>query len=275
MAVKNYKPTSPARRDMSVVDYSGLTKKSPEKRLAKSKKRGSGRNNSGKITIRFRGGGNKRKLREIDWRRDKDGVPAKVVAVEYDPNRTAFIALLQYLDGEKRYILQPKGLKEGDTVLSGETAEIRVGNTKKLKDIPTGTMVHNIELRTGYGAQMVRTAGAGAQLVAKEGKYANLKLPSGEYRLVLLECKATIGVVGNAEHENVNVGKAGKTRYKGKRPHVRGVVMNPNDHPHGGGEGKSPVGRPSPVSPWGQKTLGYKTRKKNKPSNKYIVRRRK
>lgn len=275
MAVKNYKPTSPARRYMSVVDYSGLTKKSPEKRLAKSKKRGSGRNNSGKITIRSRGGGNRRKLREIDWRRDKDGVPAKVIAVEYDPNRTAFIALLQYLDGEKRYILQPKGLKDGDKVLSGEAAEIRIGNNKKLKDIPTGTMVHNVELRPGYGAQMVRTAGAGAQLVAKEGKYVTLKLPSGEYRLVLQECKATIGVVGNAEHENVSVGKAGKTRYKGRRSHVRGVVMNPNDHPHGGGEGKSPVGRPSPVSPWGQKTLGYKTRRKNKPSNKYIVRRRK
>lgn len=275
MPIKRYKPTSPARRQMSVADYSVITKSKPEKSLVKSKKKNAGRNNSGKITIRHRGGGNRQMIREIDWRRNKDGVPAKVIAIEYDPNRTAHLALLQYIDGEKRYILQAAGMKVGDQVRSGEDAEVRRGNAKKLKNIPLGTVVHNVELKPGYGAQMARTAGAHAQLVAKEGKYATLRLPSGEVRLVLQECRATIGSVGNAEHENIQVGKAGKTRHKGFRPTVRGVVMNPVDHPHGGGEGKSPIGRPSPVSPWGKKTLGKKTRKKNKASNKYIVRRKK
>ncbi len=275
MPIKRYKPTSPARRQMSVADYSVITKSKPEKSLVKSKKKNAGRNNSGKITIRHRGGGNRQMIREIDWRRNKDGVPAKVIAIEYDPNRTAHLALLQYIDGEKRYILQAAGMKVGDQVRSGEEAEVRRGNAKKLKNIPLGTVVHNVELKPGYGAQMARTAGAHAQLVAKEGKYATLRLPSGEVRLVLQECRATIGSVGNAEHENIQVGKAGKTRHKGFRPTVRGVVMNPVDHPHGGGEGKSPIGRPSPVSPWGKKTLGKKTRKKNKASNKYIVRRKK
>ena len=274
MAIKNYKPTSPGRRNMSVADYSVITKTTPEKNLIEAKKQKSGRNNDGRITVRHRGGGNKRKLRKIDWRREKDGIPAKVIAIEYDPNRTAHLALLQYVDGEKRYILHPEGLKVGTKIMSGEKAETRLGNTKKLKDIPLGTVVHNIELKPGYGAQMVRTAGGRAQLVAKEGKYASLRLPSGEVRLVLLECKATIGSVGNADHENVVLGKAGKSRYLGRRPGVRGVVMNPVDHPHGGGEGKTSVGRPSPLTPWGQKTRGYKTRKKNKASNKYIVRRK-
>ena len=274
MAIKNYKPTSPGRRNMSVADYSVITKTTPEKSLIEAKKQKSGRNNDGRITVRHRGGGNKRKLRKIDWRREKDGIPAKVIAIEYDPNRTAHLALLQYVDGEKRYILHPEGLKVGTKIMSGEKAETRLGNTKKLKDIPLGTVVHNIELKPGYGAQMVRTAGGRAQLVAKEGKYASLRLPSGEVRLVLLECKATIGSVGNADHENVVLGKAGKSRYLGRRPGVRGVVMNPVDHPHGGGEGKTSVGRPSPLTPWGQKTRGYKTRKKNKASNKYIVRRK-
>ena len=275
MAVKNYKPTSPARRQKTVTDYSVLSKKKPEKSLLKVIKKNSGRNNSGRITVRHRGGGNKRKMRVIDWKRRKDGVPAKVVSIEYDPSRTSFVALLQYIDGEKNYILQPAGLKVGDKVVSGDKADIRVGNAKKLKDIPVGTIVHNLEMKPGYGAQVVRTAGAEAQLVAKEGKYATIKLPSGEMRLFLQECRATIGSVGNADHENISIGKAGVNRHKGIRPSVRGVVMNPNDHPHGGGEGKAPVGMPSPLTPWGQKTLGFKTRRKNNPSNRYIVRRRK
>lgn len=274
MAMKNYKATSPAKRHMSVADFSGLTDKKPEKKLSKRKAKNSGRNNKGRITVRRRGGGNKQKLRNIDWRRDKEDVPAKVVAFEYDPNRSAHLSLLQYKDGEKRYILQAEKQKIGDIVVSGKDAEIRPGNSKKLKDIPLGTVVHNIELRPGSGAQLVKTAGAGAQLIAKEGKYVSVKLPSGETRLILNECKATVGRVGNSEHENEVIGKAGKNRHRGRRPKVRGVAMNPVDHPHGGGEGKSPVGLPSPVTPWGQPTRGYKTRRKNKKTNKYIVRER-
>ena len=274
MAMRNYKATSPAKRHMSVADFSGLTDKKPEKKLSKRKAKNSGRNNKGRITVRRRGGGNKQKLRNIDWRRDKEDVPAKVVAFEYDPNRSAHLSLLQYKDGEKRYILQAEKQKIGDIVVSGKDAEIRPGNSKKLKDIPLGTVVHNIELRPGSGAQLVKTAGAGAQLIAKEGKYVSVKLPSGETRLILNECKATVGRVGNSEHENEVIGKAGKNRHRGRRPKVRGVAMNPVDHPHGGGEGKSPVGLPSPVTPWGQPTRGYKTRRKNKKTNKYIVRER-
>lgn len=274
MAMRNYKATSPAKRHMSVADFSGLTDKKPEKKLSKRKAKNSGRNNKGRITVRRRGGGNKQKLRNIDWRRDKEDVPAKVVAFEYDPNRSAHLSLLQYKDGEKRYILQAEKQEIGDTVVSGKDAEIRPGNSKKLKDIPLGTVVHNIELRPGSGAQLVKTAGAGAQLIAKEGKYVSVKLPSGETRLILNECKATVGRVGNSEHENEVIGKAGKNRHRGRRPKVRGVAMNPVDHPHGGGEGKSPVGLPSPVTPWGQPTRGYKTRRKNKKTNKYIVRER-
>ena len=272
--MRNYKATSPAKRHMSVADFSGLTDKKPEKKLSKRKAKNSGRNNKGRITVRRRGGGNKQKLRNIDWRRDKEDVPAKVVAFEYDPNRSAHLSLLQYKDGEKRYILQAEKQEIGDTVVSGKDAEIRPGNSKKLKDIPLGTVVHNIELRPGSGAQLVKTAGAGAQLIAKEGKYVSVKLPSGETRLILNECKATVGRVGNSEHENEVIGKAGKNRHRGRRPKVRGVAMNPVDHPHGGGEGKSPVGLPSPVTPWGQPTRGYKTRRKNKKTNKYIVRER-
>ncbi|MDO5732209.1 MAG: 50S ribosomal protein L2 [Eubacteriales bacterium] len=275
MPVKNYRPTSAGRRGMSVADYSVITKKSPEKALTKKNPHSGGRNNYGRITSRHRGGGNKRKIRLIEWRRNKFGVPARVAAIEYDPNRTAYLALLFYADGAKTYILQPQGLKVGDVVVSGADADIRTGNCLPLANIPVGTVVHNIELNPGRGAQMVRTAGAEAQLIAKEGKYAQLRLPSGEVRMVPIQCAATIGSVGNQEHENVSVGKAGKSRYKGRRPHVRGVVMNPNDHPHGGGEGKSPIGRPSPVTPWGVPTLGYKTRKRNKKSNQFIVKRRK
>ena len=275
MPVKIYKPTSPARRQMSVADYSVLTKKAPEKKLLSARKKTSGRNSYGRITVRHIGGGNKRKIREIDWKRNKDNIPAKVVALEYDPNRTAYLALLQYADGVKTYIVAPTGVKVGDVLLSGTSADIKPGHAKKLVDIPVGTTIHNVEMKPGHGAQMVRTAGSDAQLVAKEGRYAQIKLPSGEVRMVLLDCRATVGQVGNAEHENVRVGKAGKTRHMGVRPTVRGVVMNPVDHPHGGGEGKSPIGRPSPVTPWGVPTLGKKTRKKNKDSNKYIVKRRK
>lgn len=275
MPVKVYKPTSPARRQMSVADYSVLTKKAPEKTLLVPKKKTAGRNSYGRITVRRMGGGNKRKIRLIDWKRNKDGIPAKVAALEYDPNRTAYLALLQYADGFKTYILAPAGVKVGDVVLSGDEADIKPGHCKKLSQIPVGTVIHNIEMRPGQGAQMVKSAGSQAQLVAKEGKYAQVKLPSGEVRMVLQDCRATVGQVGNAEHENVHVGKAGKSRHMGKRPKVRGVAMNPVDHPHGGGEGRSPIGRPSPVTPWGVKTLGKKTRNKKKASNKYIVKRRK
>ena len=274
MAIKKFKPTSPALRQMTVLISDEITTNQPEKSLLVSLKKNSGRNAHGKITVRHRGGGNRRKYRIIDFKRNKDGIPAKVATVEYDPNRTANIALLNYADGEKRYILAPVGLKVGDTVLSGPTADIKPGNAMALKDMPVGTVVHNIELKPGKGAQLVRSAGVSAQLMAKEGKYALLRLPSGEMRYVSINCKATIGQVGNIEHGNVVIGKAGRKRHMGIRPTVRGSVMNPNDHPHGGGEGRSPIGRPSPVTPWGKPALGYKTRKKNKASDKLIVSRR-
>ena len=274
MAIKKFKPTSPALRQMTVLISDEITCNEPEKSLLVSLKKNSGRNAHGKITVRHRGGGNRRKYRIIDFKRNKDGIPAKVATVEYDPNRTANIALLNYADGEKRYILAPVGLKVGDTVLSGPTADIKPGNAMALKDMPVGTVVHNIELKPGKGAQLVRSAGVSAQLMAKEGKYALLRLPSGEMRYVSINCKATIGQVGNIEHGNVVIGKAGRKRHMGIRPTVRGSVMNPNDHPHGGGEGRSPIGRPSPVTPWGKPALGYKTRKKNKASDKLIVSRR-
>ena len=274
MAIKKFKPTSPALRQMTVLISDEITCNEPEKSLLVSLKKNSGRNAHGKITVRHRGGGNRRKYRIIDFKRNKDGIPAKVATIEYDPNRTANIALLNYADGEKRYILAPVGLKVGDTVLSGPTADIKPGNAMALKDMPVGTVVHNIELKPGKGAQLVRSAGVSAQLMAKEGKYALLRLPSGEMRYVSINCKATIGQVGNIEHGNVVIGKACRKRHMGIRPTVRGSVMNPNDHPHGGGEGRSPIGRPSPVTPWGKPALGYKTRKKNKASDKLIVSRR-
>ena len=274
MAIKKFKPTSPALRQMTVLISDEITCNQPEKSLLVSLKKNSGRNAHGKITVRHRGGGNRRKFRIIDFKRNKDGVPAKVATIEYDPNRTANIALLHYADGEKRYILAPVGLEVGTTVLSGPTADIKPGNALALKDMPVGTVVHNIELKPGKGAQLVRSAGVSAQLMAKEGKKALLRLPSGEMRFVPVECKATIGQVGNIEHGNVVIGKAGRKRHMGIRPTVRGSVMNPCDHPHGGGEGRSPIGRPSPVTPWGKPALGYKTRKKNKASDKLIVSRR-
>lgn len=274
MAIKGYKPTSPARRQMTVSTFEEITKKTPEKSLTINLKTSAGRNAHGRITSRHRGGGVKRRYRIIDFRRNKDAIPAKVASIEYDPYRTAYIALLNYVDGEKRYILAPVGLKVGDKVVSGEEADIKIGNALKLKDIPVGTTIHNVELTPGKGGQLARSAGAEAQLMAKEGKYAQIKLPSGEVRMVSLECKATIGQVGNISHELINLGKAGKSRYLGRRPHVRGSAMNPVDHPHGGGEGRTPIGRPSPMSPWGKKTLGLKTRKKSKKSNDYIIRRR-
>ena len=274
MAIKRYKPTSPGRRHMTVSTFEEIMKKKPEKSLVVSLKKNSGRNNKGRITVRHRGGANKRKYRIIDFKRDKDNVPAKVAAIEYDPNRSANIALLHYRDGEKRYIIAPYGLRVGDIVVSGEDADIKVGNALPLKSIPTGTVIHNIELYPGRGGQMVRAAGNSAQLMAKEGDFAQVRLPSGEVRMVRLECKATIGQVGNLDHENISIGKAGRKRHMGIRPTVRGSAMNPVDHPHGGGEGKAPVGRPAPVTPWGKPTLGYKTRKKNKESDKYIIKRR-
>ena len=274
MAIKKFKPTSPALRQMTVLVSDEITCNQPEKSLLVSLKKNSGRNAQGKITVRHRGGGNRRKYRIIDFKRNKDGIPAKVATIEYDPNRTANIALLHYADGEKRYILAPVGLEVGTTVLSGPTADIKPGNAMALKDMPVGTVIHNIELKAGKGAQLVRSAGVSAQLMAKEGKKALLRLPSGEMRFVSIECKATIGQVGNIEHGNVVIGKAGRKRHMGIRPTVRGSVMNPCDHPHGGGEGRSPIGRPSPVTPWGKPALGYKTRKKNKASDKLIVSRR-
>ncbi|WP_430884822.1 50S ribosomal protein L2 [Fusibacter sp. JL216-2] len=275
MAVRGFKPTSPARRHMTVSTFEEITTSKPEKSLVVSLKKHSGRNNQGKITIRHRGGGNKIKYRIIDFKRNKDGVPAKVSTIEYDPNRSANIALLTYADGEKRYILAPEGVEVGTEIFSGPEADIKPGNAKMLQDMPTGTVIHNIELKPGKGGQLARSAGMSAQLMAKEGDMALLRLPSGETRYVRKECRATIGVVGNSSHENVTVGKAGRKRHMGIRPTVRGSVMNPNDHPHGGGEGRAPIGRPSPVTPWGKPTLGYKTRKKNKQSDKYIVSRRK
>ncbi len=274
MAIKKYKPTSPGRRGMTVSTFEEITCTTPERSLLEPIKKTAGRNVQGRITVRHRGGGVKRQYRIIDFKRNKDGVPAKVATIEYDPNRTANIALLHYADGEKRYILAPYGLSVGDTVMSGQGADIKPGNALCLRDIPMGTLIHNIELMPGRGGQLVRSAGNSAQLMAKEGSYAQVRLPSGEVRMVLLNSKATIGQVGNIDQENINIGKAGRKRHMGFRPTVRGSVMNPNDHPHGGGEGKSPIGRPGPVTPWGKPALGYKTRKKKNASDKYIVRRR-
>ena len=273
MAIRKSKPTSAGRRFYSAATFEEVTKKTPEKSLLVSKKKTAGRNASGKITVRHIGGGNRQKYRLIDFKRNKDGIPAKVVGIEYDPNRSAYIALLNYVDGEKRYILAPLGLSVGETVMSGKDAEIKVGNALPLEFIPVGSVVHNIELNPGRGGQMARSAGTEVSLMAKEGKYATLRLPSGEMRKVLLACKATIGTVGNPDHELVSIGKAGRTRHMGVRPTVRGVVMNPNDHPHGGGEGKSPVGHKTPLTPWGKPALGMKTRKTKKASNKLIVKR--
>lgn len=274
MAIRKFKPTSPARRFMTVSDFEEITKFEPERSLLASKKKNAGRNSYGRITVRHRGGGNRQKYRIIDFKRQKDGVVATVIGIEYDPNRSANIALIQYEDGEKAYIIAPIGLTDGDKVVSGEGADIKPGNALFLKDIPVGTLIHNIELYPGKGAQLVRSAGVSAQLMAKEGDYAQVRLPSGEVRMVRLNCKATIGIIGNQQHENVSIGKAGRKRHMGWRPTVRGVVMNPNDHPHGGGEGKSPIGRPAPVTPWGKPALGLKTRKHNNRTDKFIVKRR-
>ena len=274
MAIRKFNPTSPARRFMTVSTFEELSKVAPEKSLLEPLKKHSGRNSYGRITVRHRGGGNRTKYRVVDFKRNKDNVNANVMTIEYDPNRSANIALIQYEDGVKSYIIAPNGLKVGDVVSSGEGADIKAGNALPLKNIPVGTIIHNIELFPGRGAQLVRSAGNSAQLMAKENGYAQVRLPSGEVRLVLLDCRATIGQVGNIDHENVSIGKAGRKRHMGWRPTVRGVVMNPCDHPHGGGEGKSPIGMPGPVTPWGKPTLGYKTRKKNKQSNKYIVKKR-
>ena len=274
MGIKTFNPYTPSRRAMTTLDNAEITKATPEKSLVVSLKKNAGRNNQGKITVRHQGGGNRRKYRIIDFKRRKDGIPATVIGIEYDPNRTANIALISYADGEKAYILAPEGLTDGMTVMNGAEAEVRVGNCLPLENIPVGTQVHNIELYAGKGGQLVRSAGNSAQLMAKEGKYATLRLPSGEMRMVPLNCRASIGVIGNGDHNLVNIGKAGRKRHMGIRPTVRGSVMNPNDHPHGGGEGKAPVGRPGPCTPWGKPALGLKTRKKKKASNKLIVRRR-
>ena len=274
MGIKKYTPYTPSRRNMTGLDFTEITKNAPEKSLTVSLKKNSGRNNQGKITVRHHGGGSRRKYRIIDFKRNKDNIPATVLSIEYDPNRTANIALICYADGQKAYILAPQGLKVGQKIMNGEHAEARLGNCLPLSLIPIGTEVHNVELYPGAGAQMVRSAGVAAQLMAKEGKYATLRLPSGEMRMVPINCRATIGVVGNGEHSLVNIGKAGRKRHMGIRPTVRGSVMNPNDHPHGGGEGRAPVGRPGPCTPWGKPALGLKTRSKKKASNKLIVRRR-
>ncbi len=274
MAIKKFVPTSPGRRFMTVRTFQEITSTEPEKSLLEPLKKKAGRNAQGRITVRHQGGGHKRKYRIIDFKRDKVGVPAKIATIEYDPNRSANIALLHYADGEKRYILAPVGVTVGTEILAGAGVDIKPGNAMPLKAIPVGTQIHNIELKVGKGGQMVRSAGTSAQLMAKEGKYAHVRLPSGEVRLVSLECYATIGQVGNLEHENITIGKAGRSRWLGKRPTVRGTVMNPVDHPHGGGEGKAPIGRKGPVTPWGKPTLGYKTRKKNKKSDQYILKRR-
>ena len=275
MGMKHFKAYTPSRRNMTVSDFSEITKKTPEKSLLAKKAKNSGRNSYGRITVRHQGGGNRQKYRIIDFKRNKDDMFATVVGIEYDPNRSANIALLQYEDGTLSYILAPQGLKDGDKVISGEKADIKPGNSMSIENIPVGTMIHNIELNPGQGGKMVRAAGQGAQLMAKEGKYSHVRLPSGEMRLVLTKCRATIGTIGNADHENVKIGKAGRTRHMGIRPTVRGSVMNPVDHPHGGGEGRAPVGHAGPMTPWGKPALGYKTRKKNKQSNKFIVKRRK
>jgi len=275
MGVKKYKPTSAGRRGMSVSTFEEITTNKPEKSLLAPLKSKAGRNNQGKLTVRHQGGGHKRQYRIIDFKRTKDGILGRVATIEYDPNRSANIALINYADGEKRYILAPNGLKVGDQIESGPNADIKPGNALPLENIPVGTVIHNIELKPGKGAQLVRAAGAEAQLLGKDGDFVIIRLSSGEVRMVRRDCRATIGQVGNLDHENITIGKAGRSRWLGKRPTVRGVVMNPNDHPHGGGEGKAPIGRKSPVTPWGKPTLGYKTRKKNKHSSKYIVRRRK
>ena len=274
MGIKTYSPYTPSRRHMTGSDFKEITASKPEKSLVVSLKKNSGRNNQGKITVRHQGGGYKTKYRLVDFKRNKDGIPAKVMTIEYDPNRTANIALICYADGQKAYILAPYGLKVGDTLMNGETAEVRLGNCLPLANIPVGSSIHNIELYPGKGGQLVRSAGNSAQLMAKEGKYATLRLPSGEMRMMPIGCRATIGQVGNIDHELINVGKAGRKRHMGIRPTVRGSVMNPNDHPHGGGEGRTSIGRPGPVTPWGKPALGLKTRKKSKQSNKLIIRRR-
>ena len=275
MGIKHFKPYTPSRRNMTVSDFDEITKKSPEKSLLAKKKKNAGRNSYGRITVRHQGGGNRQKYRIIDFKRKKDDMPATVIGIEYDPNRTSNIALIKYEDETLNYILAPVGLKDGDTVVSGPNSDIRVGNSLPIENIPVGTMIHNIELNPGQGGKLVRTAGGEAQLMAKEGTYAHIRLPSGEMRLVLARCRATIGTIGNADHANVKIGKAGRTRHMGIRPTVRGSVMNPVDHPHGGGEGRAPVGHAGPLTPWGKPALGYKTRKKNKKSDKFIVKRRK
>lgn len=274
MAVKKFIPTSPGKRHMTVSTFEEITRGEKEKSLTAPLKKKAGRNAGGRITVRHRGGGHKRKYRLIDFKRDKDGIPARVAQIEYDPNRSANIALLHYADGEKRYILAPAGVKVGTVLTSGPDSDIKAGNAMALRNMPAGTIIHNIELKKGRGGQIVRSAGTSAQLMAKEGTHAHVRLPSGEVRLIPLDCRATIGQIGNVEHENITVGKAGRGRWLGRRPTVRGVVMNPADHPHGGGEGKAPIGRKSPVTPWGKPTLGYKTRKKNKDSDRYIVKKR-
>ena len=274
MAIKKYNPTSPARRHMTVSGFDEITTTTPERSLLEPIKKNAGRNSYGRITVRHRGGGNRRKYRIIDFKRNKDGIKANIVSIEYDPNRSANIALLQYEDGEKRYIIAPYGIKVGDTLISGSGADIKPGNAMNIEDIPVGTLIHNIELSPGRGGQLVRGAGTSAQLMAKDGGYAQVRLPSGEVRMIRLDCKATIGQVGNIDYENIKIGKAGRKRHMGFRPTVRGSVMNPCDHPHGGGEGKSPIGRPSPVTPWGKPALGLKTRSKKNKSDKFIVKRR-
>ena len=275
MGIKSFRPYTPSRRNMTVSNFDEITKKTPEKSLLAKKKKNAGRNSYGRITVRHQGGGNRQKYRIVDFKRKKDDMPATVVGIEYDPNRTSNIALIKYEDGTLSYILAPVGLKDGDTVVSGKNADIKVGNCLPIDNIPVGTLIHNIELNPGQGGKMVRTAGGEAQLMAKEGKYAHVRLPSGEMRLVLSRCRATIGTIGNADHSNIKIGKAGRKRHMGIRPTVRGTVMNPVDHPHGGGEGKAPVGHAGPLTPWGKPALGYKTRKKHKPSDKFIVKRRK
>ena len=273
--MKHFKAYTPSRRNMTVSDFAEITKKTPEKSLLAKKRKNAGRNSYGRITVRHQGGGNRQKYRLVDFKRNKDNMEAVVIGIEYDPNRSANIALIQYTDGEKAYILAPEGLKDGDKVVSGKAVDIKPGNCMEINSIPVGTLIHNIELNPGQGGKLVKAAGQSAQLMAKEGKYAHVRLPSGEMRLIMAVCRATIGTIGNSDHENVKLGKAGRSRHLGKRPEVRGSVMNPNDHPHGGGEGRAPVGHAGPMTPWGKPALGYKTRKRNKMSNKFIVKRRK
>ena len=275
MGMKHFKAYTPSRRNMTVSDFEEVTKKTPEKSLLTKKKKHAGRNSYGRITVRHQGGGNRQKYRIIDFKRNKDGMEAQVIGIEYDPNRSANIALVEYKDGERAYILAPQGLTDGDKIISGQSEDIRVGNCMPIESIPVGTLIHNIELNPGQGGKLVRGAGQSAQLMAKEGKYAHVRLPSGEMRLILAKCRATIGTIGNSDHSNMKIGKAGRKRHMGIRPTVRGSVMNPNDHPHGGGEGKAPIGHAGPMTPWGKPALGYKTRNKKKQTNKFIVKRRK